>query len=185
MLVYSRVVNMSIDFKITKSKVIEGVLIIEPSISRDARGNIWTSFLKDEIDGLLPVGLCFKHDKFSESKFNVLRGIHGDHKSWKLVTAVFGVIDQVVVDCRVGSSTYMKYEKFTIDSNNQKLIMIPPGLGNSYYVKSENAVYHYKLAYDGDYIDAEEQFTLKWNDGAIAIDWGDIDPILSDRDMKK
>lgn len=174
---------MSFDFKITKSNVIDGVVIIEPSISSDRRGNIWTSFLKDEIDMLLPNKLVFKHDKFSESKFNVLRGIHGDHKSWKLVTAVYGEITQVVVDCRKNSPTYMKYEKFLINKDNQKLILIPPGLGNSYYVSSNEAVYHYKLAYDGEYIDADEQFTLRWDDNNVGIDWGDIKPILSDRDM--
>ena len=174
---------MSFDFKITKSNVIDGVVIIEPSISSDRRGNIWTSFLKDEIDMLLPNKLVFKHDKFSESKFNVLRGIHGDHKSWKLVTAVYGEITQVVVDCRKNSTTYMKYEKFLINKDNQKLILIPPGLGNSYYVSSNEAVYHYKLAYDGEYIDADEQFTLRWDDNNVGIDWGDIKPILSDRDM--
>ena len=175
---------MSIDFKITPSKIIEGIKIIEPSISTDRRGNIWTSFLKDEIDTLLPSNLVFKHDKFSESKYNVLRGIHGDHKSWKLVTCVFGEILQVVVDCREDSPTYLKYEKFLINKDNQQLILIPPGLGNSYYVKSEHAVYHYKLAYEGEYIDADEQFTLSWDDNKVNIDWGDITPILSDRDMK-
>lgn len=175
---------MSFGFKITKSKVIEGVVIIEPSVSNDRRGNIWTSFIKEEIDALLPDDLHFKHDKFSESKFNVLRGIHGDHKSWKLVTAVYGEIHQVVVDCRKNSPTYMKYEKFVVNKNNQKLILIPPGLGNSYYVSSKEAVYHYKLAYEGDYIDADEQFTFRWDDSDIGIDWGQIKPILSDRDME-
>jgi dTDP-4-dehydrorhamnose 3,5-epimerase len=175
---------MSIDFTIEDSKILEGVKIIKPSVSTDRRGNIWTSFLKDEIDILLPDGLYFKHDKFSESKYNVLRGIHGDHKSWKLVTSVFGEIVQVVVDCRKDSSTYMKYEKFIINKDNQQLILIPPGMGNSYYAKSENVVYHYKLAYEGEYIDADEQFTLSWDDKDVAINWGDIDPILSDRDMK-
>jgi len=175
---------MGIEFEIKDSKIIEGVKIITPSISTDRRGNIWTSFLKDEIDSLLPQNLSFKHDKFSESKYNVLRGIHGDHKSWKLVTAVFGEIIQVVVDCRKNSPTYMQYEKFTINKNNQRLILIPPGLGNSYYANSENVVYHYKLAYEGEYIDADEQFTYSWDDANIAIDWGDIKPILSDRDMK-
>ena len=175
---------MSFDFKITKSKVIEGVIIIEPSISSDNRGNIWTSFLRDELDVLLPGDLHFKHDKFSESKFNVLRGIHGDHKSWKLVTAVYGEIIQVVVDLRKDSSTYLKFEKFLINKYNQKLVLIPPGLGNSYYVNSEYAVYHYKLAYDGDYIDADQQFTVNWDNTDIGIDWGAIKPILSDRDME-
>ena len=175
---------MSIDFKIEDSKIIEGVKIITPSISSDRRGNIWTSFLKDEIDKLLPNNLVFKHDKFSESKYNVLRGIHGDHKSWKLVTCVFGEIIQVVVDCRKDSPTYMKYEKFIINKDEQKLILIPPGLGNSYYANSNDVVYHYKLAYNGEYIDADEQFTLSWDDKNVNIDWGIKNPILSDRDIK-
>ncbi len=175
---------MSFDFNIVDSEVLSGVKIIEPSISTDLRGNIWTSFLKDELDALLPKGLSFKHDKFSESKYNVLRGIHGDHKSWKLVTSVYGEIYQVVVDCRKNSPTYMKYEKFTINSENQKLVLIPPGMGNSYYANSVNVVYHYKLAYEGDYIDADEQFTMSWDDPLIGIDWGGINPILSNRDMK-
>ena len=83
---------MSIDFEIKESEKINGVQIIKPTISSDSRGNIWTSFVKDEVDALLPDGLFFKHDKFSESLHNVLRGIHGDNKTWKLVTCVYGKI---------------------------------------------------------------------------------------------
>ena len=173
---------MSINFTIKESEKIKGIWIIRPSISRDLRGAIWTSFLKNEIESLLPQNLYFKHDKFSESKHNVLRGIHGDEKSWKLVTCVFGYIEQVVVDCRKQSPTYLKWEKFIINSENQILVLIPPNMGNSYYVCSEKAVYHYKLAYEGDYIDADKQFSLKWNDARINIDWPTKTPILSGRD---
>ena len=55
-------------------------------------------------------------------------------------------------------------------------------MGNSYYVSSNVAVYHYKLAYDGDYIDSSDQFTLSWNDKDINIDWPTKAPILSSRD---
>lgn len=173
---------MSITFKIKESEKINGVYIITPSIGEDLRGNIWTSFLKDEIEKLLPQDLFFKHDKFSTSKQNVLRGIHGDEKSWKLVTCVYGDIDQVVVDCRKDSSTYLQWEKFRINSKNQILVLIPPNMGNSYYVYSKEAVYHYKLAYEGDYIDADKQFSLKWNDPKLNIDWPTNNPILSKRD---
>jgi len=173
---------MSINFTVKESKKLKGVWIVRPSISKDLRGNIWTSFLKSEIEFLLQEGLHFKHDKFSQSKKNVLRGIHGDEKSWKLVTCIYGEIEQVVVDCRKKSLTYLKWEKFIINSENQILILIPPMMGNSYYVKSEIASYHYKLAYEGEYIDAEEQFSLKWNDPKINIDWPTNTPILSDRD---
>ena len=173
---------MSINFQINESSLLKDVWIIRPSVSIDLRGNIWTSFLKDEIEHFLPSGLVFKHDKFSESKQNVLRGIHGDIKSWKLVTCVFGEIHQVVVDCRSESSTFLKWEKFIINRENQLSILIPPRMGNSYYVNSDIAVYHYKLAYKGDYLDADCQFSLKWNDPSIDIDWPTMDPILSDRD---
>ena len=175
---------MSIEFDIQQSTKISGVYILTPSVSEDARGNIWTSFLKGEVEELLPDDLFFKHDKFSTSKRNVLRGIHGDTKSWKLVTCVHGEIQQVVVDMRKDSSTYKKWQSFVISQDNQQLILVPPNMGNAYYVNSSEAVYHYKLAYDGDYIDADEQFSVSWNDTSIGIKWLSNKPILSNRDAK-
>jgi dTDP-4-dehydrorhamnose 3,5-epimerase len=175
---------MSFDFEIIESKKLKGVMIIKPSVSSDIRGTIWTSFLKEQIDKLLPEGLYFKHDKFSTSKRNVLRGIHGDTKSWKLVTCVHGEIQQVVVDMRKDSSTYKKWQSFVISQDNQQLILVPPNMGNAYYVNSSEAVYHYKLAYDGDYIDADEQFSVSWNDDSIGIKWLSDNPFLSNRDAK-
>jgi dTDP-4-dehydrorhamnose 3,5-epimerase len=173
---------MTISFNIQESKKIAGVYILKPTISEDLRGNIWTSFLKDNIEHLLPSDLFFKHDKFSISENNVLRGIHGDMKSWKLVTCVYGEVQQVVVDLREDSSSYLKWQDFIINGDNQQSILIPPGLGNAYYVSSERAVYHYKLAYEGSYIDADEQFSIKWNDEKINIKWLSNAPILSNRD---
>jgi len=175
---------MSIDFKIISSDVLDGVRILTPSVFEEERGNIWTSYRNKEIDNLLPNGQTFNHDKFSQSKHNVLRGIHGDNKSWKLVTCVYGEIHQVVVDMRKSSPTYQKFQRFVINRQNQKLILVPPGVGNAYYVSGETAVYHYKLSYDGEYIDAEEQFTVAWNDPELNIDWPTDKPLLSTRDAR-
>jgi len=169
-------------FKIEKSKKIHGIHIITLSIGKDDRGIIYTSFYDDYFKDFLPNGLHFKHDKFSSSKKNVLRGIHGDVKSWKLVTCVYGEIYQVVVDCREESPTYNHWEAFTINSENPKFILLPPKIGNSFFVNSELAIYHYKLAYEGEYLDAKDQFSLRWNDPAIGIKWPIEKPILSERD---
>lgn len=173
---------MSIEFKIKRSEKIDGVQVLFPSISFDSRGDIWTSFMKDHVESLLPEGLFFKHDKFSESKNNVLRGIHGDDKSWKLVTCVYGEVHQVVVDLRKTSPTFMQWEKFIINKECQILILVPPGVGNAYYVSSDKAVYHYKYAYTGEYYDTSMQFTFPWNDEGLAISWPTKTPILSSRD---
>lgn len=170
------------DFEIIKSNKISGVVIFKTSKNIDLRGSLYTTFYKDVIEKYLPQGLSFKHDKFSTSYHNVLRGIHGDSKSWKLVTAVYGSIMQVVVDRRKESPTYNQWESFEINADNQMSVLIPPGVGNSFYVKSEIAVYHYKLAYEGEYFDAADQFSVKWNDPNIGINWPTDNPILSDRD---
>tara|TARA_B110000003_G_scaffold275041_1_gene316523 strand:+ start:2079 stop:2600 length:522 start_codon:yes stop_codon:yes gene_type:complete len=172
---------MAFEVNTYESKVL-GLKIFENSISSDLRGTIWTSFNSDNQYYQLPSDLIFKHDKFSFSKKNVLRGIHGDSKSWKLVTCVFGEIMQVVVDLRENSKMYKRYEIFKLDGVSPVSLLVPPGMGNAYLVKSNSAVYHYKLAYEGDYIDASEQFSVKWDDPSINIEWPILDPILSERD---
>ena len=63
-----------------------------PSHFSDKRGDLWTTWKKGDFD------LDFNHDKVSVSKQNVIRGIHGDKKSWKLVTCLYGQIYFVVVN---------------------------------------------------------------------------------------
>jgi len=47
------------------------------------------------------------------------------------------------------------------------------------------AVYHYKLAYHGKYIDAADQFSFPWNDKEFSINWDCDLPILSERDKNE
>ncbi len=173
---------MALEFNINDSDILDGVKVISPSVYEENRGSIWTSFMNDPISSLLPYGLSFKHDKFSQSKRNVLRGIHGDHKSWKLVSCVQGEIQQVVVDMRKDSITYLKWQSFDLGDSNRSSILIPPGMGNAFHVASASAIYHYKLAYEGNYIDADDQFTVPWNDPRLKINWHTEEPMLSDRD---
>lgn len=169
-------------FHVAESNIINGVRIIRASSTQDERGQIWTSFLKDRLEKLLPDELCFKHDKFSLSKQRVIRGIHGDYKTWKMVTCVLGEIYQVVIDLRKESNTYTKYETFLLTDKNHTSLLIPPGLGNAILVESDVALYHYKLAYHGNYVNENEQFSYKWNDPRFKIEWPIDNPILSDRD---
>jgi dTDP-4-dehydrorhamnose 3,5-epimerase len=170
------------NFKIDNSEIIKDIVIFKPLINEDLRGSLYTTFHRDVFHAFLPDQLSFKHDKFSKSYKNVLRGIHGDSKSWKLVTAVFGDIFQVVVDCRQESASYLKWQGFEINQANPISVLLPPGIGNAFFVKSDVAVYHYKLAYLGEYLDAKDQFSVKWNDPNVGIKWPNNNPILSDRD---
>ena len=68
--------------------------VFRNSIFSDHRGFYWTSWNnRDHYKNL-----NFNHDKFSVSKKNVLRGLHGDNKTWKLISCVYGKIYFVVVN---------------------------------------------------------------------------------------
>ena len=156
----------------------EDVLIIEPDVFTDFRGDLWTTWKKEEF----PCDLDFNHDKVSTSKQNVIRGIHGDFKSWKLITCVYGELYFVIVDNRMESKTFSEWDSMILDNKSRKMVLIPPGVGNGFCVMSKNSVFNYKWCYPGRYPDVEDQFTIKWNDELINIDWPIENPILQKRD---
>tara|TARA_R110000744_G_scaffold365060_1_gene473772 strand:- start:593 stop:1075 length:483 start_codon:yes stop_codon:yes gene_type:complete len=157
---------------------IKGIQIYQPEVHTDYRGDLWTVWNNQ----FVPNGLNYNHDKVSTSRKNVIRGIHGDLKSHKLVTCLYGELYLVVVDNRKDSPTYLQWDHIILDDKKRIQLLIPPGVGNGFCVLSDESVFHYKWSYDGEYPDVDEQFTIKWNDPKIGINWPISDPILSKRD---
>jgi len=173
---------MPFNVTVLQSKIIKDVIVFQPSVSYDQRGSIFTSYDRKDYDQHIPNLLNFNHDKFAESKKNVLRGLHGDTKTWKLVSCISGSIFQVVVDIRPDSETYLQWESWELSDKNKLQILIPPNFVNGYYVLSNKAAFHYKLAYEGDYFDVNDQIVIKWNDPRLNIAWPCKNPILQSRD---
>ena len=154
-----------------------------PTSFQDFRGELYTTWKSDEFEKVFGMNLDFVHDKTFVSRHNVLRGIHGDLKSWKYMACVYGEIYYVVVDYRdANSPTYKKWDWDILSSKNRKMLLIPPGFASSFYVTSDLSVVNYKWAYPGNYPDVDDQFTISWNDPEINIHWPCTNPILSERD---
>lgn len=87
---------------------IEGVVIIEPRIFKDARGYFFESFSQREFEE--KVGkINFVQDNESMSSYGVMRGLHFQRPPYtqsKLVRCVKGAVLDVAVDIRKGSPTY-------------------------------------------------------------------------------
>ena len=144
---------------------------------KDNRGFYWTTWKK----GVLKK-MKFNHDKFSLSKRNVLRGLHGDNKTWKLVSCPYGKFLLVVVNCKKKSRNYLKWNSWILSHENGIQILIPPNYANGHLCLSKLCLFHYKLSYRGSYVNDKEQFSLRWNDPKINIKWNIKKPILSKRD---
>jgi len=158
---------------------LDGVLSILPSTNfEDFRGSYVEIYNKKLFQD---AGLTqdFIQDDISTSYRNVLRGIHGDSKTWKLVSCLKGSFYLVVVNNDSSSPQFRKWEAFTLSDVNRRQILIPPRFGNGHLVLSESAIFHYKQTTD---YDREGQFTLLWNDPEFDIWWPTDNPILSRRD---
>jgi len=160
----------------------EEVPIYTPSVYREYRGEIFTTFH----DQYHPVMKLFSgdisiHSRFSKSYKNVLRGLHYDTKTFKLVQALVGDIYLVVLDVRPDSKTYGKWESYVITDKTRDQVLIPPGFANGHFALTD-CIFHYNLFYQGEYVDENKQGVIKYNDPKFNIEWPSDTPILQRRD---
>ncbi len=163
--------------KIISDKKLKEVKIYKPTTFKDFRGEIWTKW-----DKKIFKRISFNLSKFTTSKKNVLRGFHGDTKSWKLVSCIKGKVINVVVDYRKHSKNYLKYSSFILNDKNKISLLIPPMFLNSWLCLSKDCIYSYEYSFKGDYNDVKNQISIKWNDERINYNWPVKKPILSFRD---
>lgn len=163
-----------------KQTKLRGVKIVLTDTFQDIRGLNTVLYKEDEYQDN-GVRTKFIQDNISISSKNVLRGIHGDDKTWKLVTCLFGKIFFVVVNCNQISSDFGKWESFELANSNCH-VLIPPGYGNAHLALSDFIVFHYKLS---EYYDLGSQFTYYYNDPRFNINWPINNPVLQQRDSPK
>ena len=166
--------------KVSKTKL-DGVLEIEPpTIFEDFRGE-YVEIYNDKLFKKNKINLNFIQDDYSASRKNVLRGIHGDKITWKLISCFYGKFYLVIINNDIKSPQYKKWISFTLSQNNKKQILVPPKFGNGHLVVSDYAIFHYKQTTE---YNREGQFTIHWDDPEYNIWWPIEKPILSHRDKR-
>ena len=118
---------------------IEGVLIIEPRLFRDARGYFFESFsereFKEKVEPLVGYKVEFCQDNESMSSYGVMRGLHFQRPPFtqsKLVRCVKGRVLDVAVDIRKGSPTYGKHVAVELTEDNHRQFFIPKGFAHGF-----------------------------------------------------
>ena len=162
---------------------IEGVVIVEPRLFRDARGYFFESFSAREF-GEKVRAVDFVQDNESRSTCGVLRGLHFQrppHAQSKLVRCVRGAVLDVAVDIRRGSPTYGRHVAVELTEDNHLQLFIPRGFAHGFAVLSEEAVFQYKC---DNYYAPEADGGISIRDASLGIDWrlAPEDVILSPKD---
>ena len=149
---------------------LDGVVIIEPKIFRDARGYFFESFSQKEFDAKIG-HIGFVQDNESMSSFGVLRGLHFQRPPFtqsKLVRCVRGAVLDVAVDIRKGSPTYGRHVAVELTEENHRQLFIPKGFAHGFSVLSDTAVFQYKC---DNFYHPEADGGISILDSSLGIDW--------------
>lgn len=164
--------------KVLSSNILREVKIIQLNSFMDHRGEYVETYNK-ELYAQMGIEISFVQDDYSKSKKNVLRGIHGDDETWKLITCPHGELFLVVVNCDKDSDEFGKWESFVLSDKNHLQVLIPPKYGNGHLILSDVAIFQYKQT---TYYNPAKQFSYRWDNPRFKINWPCKDPILSERD---
>lgn len=162
---------------------IKGVWVIEPKVFADNRGYFMEAFKQNEFEEHIGK-VNFIQDNESKSSLGVLRGLHyqkGDFSQAKLVRVIKGAVIDVAVDIRKSSPTFGQYVAVLLSEENKKQLFIPRGFAHGFLVKSDEAIFTYKV---DNFYAPQADAGIMFNDPAIGINW-DIPSeqmVLSEKD---
>ena len=91
----------------------------------------------------------------------------------------YGKVLDIAVDIRKNSTTYGAVFQIELSQDNGKQLWIPEGFAHGFASLEENSLLSYKCT---NYYNKESEDALQWNDKALSIDWGIINPIVSEKD---
>lgn len=160
------------------------VLLLTATVHKDDRGVFFESFNRNAMaEAGLP--LNWAQDNFSQSRRNVVRGIHYQivQPQGKLVWVAHGAVLDVAVDLRKSSPHFGRHVALELTGGSGRMLWIPQGFGHAFLVLSEMAGFCYKVT---DFYSSAGERTILWNDPDLAIPWpiAAQDAVVSEKDRK-
>ena len=161
---------------------IAGAWEITPLVHADKRGQFLEWFRPDCLAEVVGHPVAVEQGNLSTSVAGAVRGIHFADVppgQAKYVSCVHGEIWDVVVDLRVGSPTFGRWEAIGLDDVDRRGLYLAEGLGHGFCALSPGATALY-LCSTGYSPSAEH--TVHPLDPRLSIAWPTATPVMSSRD---
>lgn len=162
---------------------IEGAFVHEPKIFPDSRGSFHEWFRAGDFRESTGHPLNLVQANCSVSGRGTLRGLHYADvppSQAKYVKCVRGAVLDVIVDIRVGSPTFGRWEGVRLDDELHHSVYLAEGLGHAFMALTDDATVVY-LCSEG--YSPEREHGIDPLDRGLGIEWpAGIEPLLSDKD---
>jgi dTDP-4-dehydrorhamnose 3,5-epimerase len=162
---------------------IDGAWSFAPALHRDDRGCFLEWYRAEELSGVLGYWPETAQANCSVSRRGVIRGVHFASVppgQAKYVTCVSGAVLDVIVDIRVGSPSFRRWESIRLDDTGRQAVFLSEGLGHAFTALSDEATVIYLCS--APYAPGREHGVHPL-DPEIGIAWPvDTEPVLSGKD---
>jgi dTDP-4-dehydrorhamnose 3,5-epimerase len=167
-----------------EKQTIDGVYLIEVETHKDERGFFARSFCEEEFSAK---GLV---NRFSQSSvsFNARRGtVRGMHFTaapygeTKLVRCTAGAIQDVIVDLRPDSPTYLQTYSVKLSADNRRTLYIPTNFAHGFQALMDATEVLYMI--DRAFAHSAAR-GIRWNDPAIRVQWPEPITMISPKDLQ-
>ncbi len=161
---------------------IAGLYVAESRVFADDRGFFREWFKLADFEA---TGLSFRAEQsnLSMSSRNVVRGLHysmAPRGQAKVVTCVYGSLDDVIVDVRVGSPTFGAVVTVPLAADLGTTVVLPAGVAHGFCVTSDTAALSYLLSSP---YDAPHELEINPLDPEVNVPWRlSGEAILSEKD---
>lgn len=159
-----------------------GVYIVEPQVFGDHRGYFMETYSTKTFTDIGITNEFVQDNQSFTAQKGTLRGIHFQNAPMaqaKLVRVTKGAVLDVAVDLRKGSSTYKQWVGVELSAENKRMLFIPRGFGHGFVTLTDDVEFCYKV--DNLY-SKECDRGIRFDDPEIGVDWGMIEPVLSQKD---
>lgn len=137
----------------------------------------------DQVFRLNNIDITFVQDNHSCSlSKGTLRGLHFQNNpkaQTKLVQCIKGRIWDVIIDLRIGSPTYLKWEGYELSEHNKLQLLVPKGFAHGFVTLEDNCEVVYKV---DEFYSPNHDRCIIYNDPDLGVIWPLDDLILSKKD---
>ena len=159
-----------------------GAWHIQLTPATDARGS-FTRVFDAELFVERQLETHFPQQSFSTNlKKGTLRGLHyqeAPHGEVKLVRCSHGALQDVLVDLRADSPTYLRHASVMLSAKTPSVLYLPAGIAHGFLTSEDDTVVEYHIS--TDYVE-QAQRGLRWNDPKLGIHWQGEVQVISERD---
>jgi dTDP-4-dehydrorhamnose 3,5-epimerase len=167
--------------RFTETKL-RGAFVVELEPVADDRGFFARTYCEREFE---EHGLCTQFVQCSVSfnrKRGTLRGLHyqtAPYEETKLVRCTRGALYDVIIDLRADSPTFAQHVAVVLTAENHTILYVPRGFAHGFQTLQDETEIFYQIS---EFYHAEHATGIAWDDPALAIEWPQMERVISERD---